>query len=216
MNLLDHYNWFLDRDCNYLVLKHRHLNDSIDGFDNLDYFFSDLVDNSVNLFHNNFLDNFFDDNFNSFYLDLFLFDKNRHFNSLRNVKDLSNNCLDRDDLIDINWYFDQFFLNSNLCVVDRFVNDFFDNLLNNFFDFDNFYSNNFNRDNLLNNDFNFLDNFPDDFNRNSNLLNDLNNFFSGYDVIDRFLDFDVFRIDNDLLDNLLNFDHLRDLLLNRD
>lgn len=105
MYLFDHYNCLLDRHCNDLVLKHRHLNHTIDGFYHFDDLFSDFIYDSVDLFHYYFLYNFLDDNFNCSDFSFFLLDNYRHFDSLRDVKDLSNDSLNWDDLIDIDWYF---------------------------------------------------------------------------------------------------------------
>lgn len=81
------------------------MNHTIYRLDNLNYFFSNFVYYSIDLFDNNFLDYFFNNNFNSLYLSLLLFNNHWNLDPLRNIQNLGDNRLNRDDLIDVNWNF---------------------------------------------------------------------------------------------------------------
>jgi hypothetical protein len=133
---------------------------------------------------------------------------NNLFNDLRNLNNFFNVVINNYDLFSDDWNFLDDFVNGNLIDINRSDFEDFDNLLNDFLDFDDLWDFNDLLDNFFNVswDFNYL--FDNSFSRDDS-ISVYNDFLWLCDyVVDWFLNCDDLSVLDNLFYDSLNFDDL--------
>ena len=133
---------------------------------------------------------------------------NNLFNDLRNFNNFFNVVINNYDLFSDDWNFLDDFVNGDLVDINRSDFEDFDNLLNDFLDFDDLWNFNDLLDNFFNVSWDFNNLFDNSFSRDDSIsvYNDF--LWLGDYVVDWLLNCDDLSVLDNLLYDSLNFDDL--------